>query len=93
MEITDKEVQDLIAEYEAYAKTKGFKLNPNRKIVENIVRALLKKEKEYGARYCPCRVMTGDPEQDQKTICPCIFKERELRDQGFCHCSLFVRDE
>lgn len=93
MEITDKQVQDLIKEYEEYAKSKGFELNPNRKLVENIVRALLKKEAAFGCRFCPCRVMCGDQVEDKKIICPCVYHEDEIKNQGYCHCRLFVKKE
>ncbi|MCK4517175.1 hypothetical protein KAT92_00225 [Candidatus Babeliales bacterium] len=91
MEPTEEAIQKLIREYEVYAKKNGFALNPKRKLVEGIVRALLKKEAMLGCRYCPCRVVTGDKEQDEKIICPCVFHEDEIKLQGFCHCRLFVK--
>jgi ferredoxin-thioredoxin reductase catalytic subunit len=91
MEIEEKEIQKLIKEYEEYAQKYGFQLNPDRKIVENIVRALLKKEKKHGARYCPCRVMTGDIEKDKEIICPCVFGRGEVEEKGHCICRLFVK--
>lgn len=93
MDISDRDVEALIEKYESYAREHGFKLNPNRKLVEVIVRGLLKREKEYGYRYCPCRPILGDLEQDKKIICPCVFNEQELKKQGYCHCRLFVKDE
>jgi ferredoxin-thioredoxin reductase catalytic chain len=87
----DEQIQKLIKEYEAYAKEKGFKLNPNEKIIENIVKMLLKKEKELGQRYCPCRRLTGDIDKDKQIICPCVFHIDEIEKQGHCHCLLFVK--
>ena len=87
----EEKIEKLILEYEAYAKKNGFAINPNRNLVENIVRALLKKEMTLGCRYCPCRVVTGDTEQDEKIIRPCVFPEDEIKLQGFCHCRLFVK--
>jgi len=87
----DKEVEKLIKEYEEYAKQNRFSLNPNRKIVEGIVKSLLEKEKKFGKRYCPCRRITGNPEEDKKIICPCIFHREEIEKNGHCLCGLFVR--
>lgn len=90
---TDEAIQERIAEYKTYAEKHNCMLNPNEKIIENIVRAILKKEKECGAGYCPCRVITGNVEEDKKIVCPCVFHLKELEDQGYCHCRLFVKKE
>lgn len=91
MEPTQEAIEALIKEYEKYAEENGFQLNPNRKIVENIVRALLKKEASQGCRYCPCRVVKGDPEEDKKIICPCVYHKEEVDEKGQCICRLFVK--
>lgn len=85
------DVQKLIKEYEKYAEEHNFLLNTNEALVTNIVRALLKKEALYGARYCPCRVMTGNKQEDEKITCPCIYHRDEIAQQGHCLCRLFVK--
>lgn len=87
----DNEVEKLIKEYENYAKENGFNLNPDKKIVEAIVKSLLDREKKFGARYCPCRRITGNSEEDKKIICPCAYHREELERDGHCLCRLFVR--
>jgi ferredoxin-thioredoxin reductase catalytic subunit len=84
-------MEELIKQYEQYAKDNGFALNPNRKIVEGIVGGLLAREEKFGARYCPCRIVTGDKEEDKKIICPCIYHKDEIEKDGHCHCNLFVK--
>jgi len=86
-----EEVKKLIQEYEEYAEKNGFKLNPNRKAVEGLVQRLLENEKKYGARYCPCRRITGNPEEDNPKICPCKWHREEIERDGHCHCGLFVK--
>ncbi|MFA5087154.1 MAG: ferredoxin-thioredoxin reductase catalytic domain-containing protein [Candidatus Paceibacterota bacterium] len=85
------EIKKLLAEYEEYAKANNFKVNPENKIAENIVRALLMREELLGERYCPCRKATGDIEEDKKIICPCIYHKEEIEKDGHCHCNLFVK--
>ena len=85
-------VEELIKKYEEYASENGFKLNPDKKIVENIIKSLIEREKKFGERYCPCRRITGDREEDKKIICPCIYHKEEIKRDGYCHCRLFVRD-
>jgi len=81
----------LIGEYEEYSLKNGFKLNPDKKIVEGIVKSLLDRENKFGEKYCPCRRITGDKEEDKKIICPCIYHKEEIEKDGFCLCRLFVK--
>lgn len=80
-----------LEDYKKYAEENGFKLNPNKKIVEAILAGLKKNEEKYGAGYCPCRRITGDKEADKKIICPCIYHKDEIEKDGHCYCRLFVK--
>ena len=86
-----EKIENLIEEYKKYAQENGLKLNSNSKIVEGILRGLLAREEKFGARYCPCRRVTGDKEEDKKIICPCIYHKEEIKKDGRCHCNLFVK--
>jgi len=77
--------------YEEYAEKNGFALNPNKKVVEGIVKSLLEREKKFGFRYCPCRKITGNEEEDKKIICPCQFHRLEIEKDSHCLCGLFVK--
>lgn len=88
----NSKMEKLIQEYRKYARRNGFILNPNRKTVEGIVKILLEREKNFGARYCPCRRVTGDKEEDKKIICPCIYHRDEIEKDGRCHCGLFFKN-
>ncbi len=81
----------LFQEYRAYAEKNGFSLNPDRRITETIIRSLLARKKEFGERYCPCRKISGNREEDKKIICPCIYHLEEIKEQGKCLCGLFVK--
>lgn len=91
LKIDSEKIEEVIKRYEEYAKKNGFKLNPNRKVVEAIAKGLLEREKSFGFRYCPCRRVTGDKEEDKKLICPCIWHREEIEKQGYCICKLFLR--
>ena len=84
-------MKKLIKEYEEYARKNGFQLNPNRKVVEGIVKSLLEREDKFGARYCPCRRVTGNQKEDEKIICPCVYHKEEIARDGHCFCRLFVK--
>ncbi len=86
-----EKIEKLINEYKEFAKKNGMSLNPNKALVESLVKRLLENEKKYGERYCPCRLITGDAEKDKDKICPCAWHKEEIKKNGHCHCNLFVK--
>jgi len=87
----EKEIEEIIQWYEDYAKKNGFRLNPDRATVVRLVKGLLANEKKYGSRYCPCRRVTGNIEDDRPKICPCKWHREEIEKDGHCYCGLFAR--
>jgi ferredoxin-thioredoxin reductase catalytic chain len=65
-----------------YAESQGFKLNPDEKVVNSVIKGLLGNEFRHGYRYCLCRVLTGDRPKDAKLICPCVYRKDEIRGMG-----------
>lgn len=84
-------MEKLIRKYQEYAKENGFSLNPDKEAVKRIVKGLLENEKKHGAKYCPCRRVTGNSEEDKKNICPCVYHKEEIEKDGRCLCGLFVK--
>ncbi|MGD0576856.1 MAG: ferredoxin-thioredoxin reductase catalytic domain-containing protein, partial [Candidatus Staskawiczbacteria bacterium] len=80
-----------IERYDNYAKSNGFRLNPDKAVVERVVKGLFANEKKYGSKYCPCRRVSGDKEEDSKKICPCIWHKEEVERDGHCLCNLYVK--
>jgi ferredoxin-thioredoxin reductase catalytic chain len=89
--VSKERIESLIKEYKNYAKDQGFKLNPNEKVVEAIVKRILENREKLGHGYCPCRRVTGKVEDDLKIICPCAYHKDEIKMLGHCHCMLFVK--
>ncbi len=87
----DPEIKELADKYRKYAKEKGVRLNPDEQITEGVIKGVLRNEKKYGEKYCPCRRVEGDPEIDKKIICPCRYSQKEIQETGHCHCYLFVK--
>ena len=85
--------QNIEKRLKCIAKYRGYKLNPDnekrKKIIDGIVHNAITK----GASYCPCRVVTGDPIEDCKNICPCDDFSADIEKNGFCKCKLFFKDE
>ncbi|MDP2909859.1 MAG: ferredoxin-thioredoxin reductase catalytic domain-containing protein [bacterium] len=76
-----------------YAKENGFKLNPNPDASRGIVFGLFKNEEKYGHKYCPCRRVAGNEQEDAKNICPCIYHKDEIKKDGHCFCRLYWRKD
>ena len=74
-----------------YAKSKGFALNPDKKVLGLVIKGLARSEKGKGRPYCPCRALTGNEAEDVKNICPCAFHLEELERDGHCLCKLFFK--
>ena len=88
----EEKTKELLKPYEEHAEKMGIKINPNETIAGAIIKGLLKNEEKHGARYCPCRRVTGNKEEDKKIICPCVYHMGEIELQGKCHCGLFVKN-
>ncbi len=73
-----------------YAESQGIQLNKDKKYVLEILEGLLKNEERYGYRSCPCRLATGIKEKDADIICPCIYRDPDIKEYGSCYCMLYV---
>lgn len=89
----DEEEQKILAWATGYAKKHHYRLNPEKKRLENVIRGLAKNKQRFGERYCPCRIRSGDVEKDKNIVCPCIYHDQEINEQGSCHCNLFFSEE
>ncbi len=85
----NQDLATVLSEYANYARENGFELNPDPVSVERVINGLLANEAKYGHRYCPCRRLTGQAEEDAKKICPCAYHRQELASDGKCYCGLF----
>jgi ferredoxin-thioredoxin reductase catalytic chain len=83
--------KELLDSAKEYAKLKKIKLNPNEKILNGIIKALMRNKEFKGEAYCPCRIITGNKEKDEGIICPCIYHEQEIKELGHCKCNLFFK--
>lgn len=75
-----------------YTANSHYRLNPDDKMVERVVKGLVMRKMKFGYAYCPCRLVTGDKERDKKIICPCVYHVEEIERDGECHCNLFIGD-
>ena len=86
----DEFEENILRNMKKYADIKRYELNSNRKLVNILIKGLARNYRKYGAFYCPCRRVTGDPNKDRLIICPCVYHKKEIIENGKCHCGLFV---
>ena len=78
---------------QADAQRNGYNLNPKKEFVEDLMEGLTTNEERYGYPSCPCRMATGDFETDRDIICPCDYRDIDVKEYGACYCSLYVDKE
>jgi len=72
---------------------KGYFFNNDRERVFDLLEALLKNKDRYGYMACPCRLASGEKEDDRDIICPCVYREPDVAEFGSCYCNLYVSKE
>ena len=87
------EVEKLYKTLKKIQEQKGFYFNKDKERVYELLGALLLNKDRYGYMSCPCRLSSGDREKDQDIICPCVYREPDIREYGSCYCNLYVSKE
>lgn len=91
-EPTEKEVEKLYTRLDREAERAGYHLNPDVEFTTDLIYGLLVNEKRYGYLACPCRLASGNKEEDLDIICPCDYRDSDLNDYGACYCALYVSE-
>jgi len=69
----------------------GWAYNPDTEINQGIQFGLTRNKLMHGKRYCPCFFVTGEADD---RICPCPPAiEKEIPEDGVCHCQIFCTPE
>jgi len=72
---------------------KGYFFNGDGDRVLELMEALLLNRKRYGYMCCPCRLASGNREKDRDILCPCAYREADVKEYGSCYCNLYVSRE
>lgn len=86
------EAKRLLEMLKKVQEPKGFFFNKDKERVIDLLEALLKNKKRYGYMCCPCRLAAGDREKDKDIICPCAYREPDVKEYGSCYCNLYVSE-
>lgn len=74
-------------------EAKGFYFNKDKARTMDLLEGLLQNKARYGYMVCPCRLASGDRENDKDIICPCVYRAPDVAEFGSCYCNLYVSQE
>jgi ferredoxin-thioredoxin reductase catalytic subunit len=85
--------EQLYEQLKKFQESKGYFFNKDKKMVLALLESLLVNKKRYGHMACPCRLASGDYEQDKDIVCPCVYREADVKEYGTCFCGLYVSED
>jgi ferredoxin-thioredoxin reductase catalytic subunit len=88
--VTQDEIDRLYIKLSKEAEAGGYHLNPDVAFAKDLIKGLLVNEKRYGYWNCPCRLTSGNKQDDLDIICPCDYRDPDLDDYGCCYCALYA---
>lgn len=92
-DIKDNVIDSLYKRLREEAEAAGYHLNPEIDFTKELIKGLIVNDRRYGYRACPCRLASGNKEDDLDIICPCDYRDPDLTDYDTCYCSLYVSEK
>ena len=86
-------VEELYQLLKKSQEPKDFFFNNDSGLVNDLLNSLLINKERYGYMSCPCRLAIGEREKDKDIICPCEYRDEDVREFGSCYCALYVSKE
>ncbi|MFP4474383.1 MAG: ferredoxin-thioredoxin reductase catalytic domain-containing protein [Desulfatibacillaceae bacterium] len=86
-------VDELYEKLKGLQEPKGYYFNKDTDLVRELLAGLLENRERYGYMACPCRLAMGDREADRDIICPCVYREPDVKEYGACYCWLYVSED
>ena len=91
--LSDDAIAGTMERLDKEAEEGGYHLNPDKEFVKNLTKGLLTNVERYGYMACPCRLASGNKEEDLDLICACDYRDQDLVEYGACYCALYVDDD
>lgn len=90
--ISDASVDQVYEKLRGEAEAAGYRFTPDAVFAKELIRGLLANDARYGYRSCPCRLASGNRDDDLDIVCPCDYRDADLEAYGACYCALYVSD-
>ena len=85
--------EKLYEQLKKFQEAKGYFFNKDMTMTMPLMESLLENKKRYGYMACPCRLVNGDYENDRDIICPCEYRDEDLKEYDSCYCMLYVSEK
>lgn len=85
--------RELYEKLKPLQEKQGYFFNPDETYTFPLLESLLINKERYGYMACPCRLASGDYGLDRDVICPCVYREPDVKEYGACYCALYVSRE
>ncbi|MBN1105148.1 MAG: ferredoxin:thioredoxin reductase [Deltaproteobacteria bacterium] len=86
------EAENLYETLKKIQEPKGYFFSRDRERVMDLIEGLLENRRRYGYMACPCRLASGDRKKDEDILCPCAYREADVKEYGSCYCNLYVTE-
>ncbi len=87
--MTAEKLLDSLREFQ---EKQGYFFNRNRELTLDLLEGLLSNRERYGYMSCPCRLASGNYDNDSDIICPCEYRGQDIAEYGSCYCNLYVAE-
>ena len=87
------DAQELYERMKKVQEPKGYYFNTDTDRTFELLDALLENRARYGYMGCPCRLLSGNRDNDRDIICPCVYSVPDIEEFGSCYCNLYVSKE
>ena len=87
------DIEELYENLKKIQEPKGYFFNKDKEIVFELLKGLIENKERYGYMVCPCRLSSGERDNDKDIICPCVYREPDVKEYGSCYCNLYVSKE
>lgn len=83
-------VRELYDTLRTIQEPKGYFFNKDMETTMPLLESLLVNKQRYGYMACPCRLALGVFAKDRDIVCPCVYREQDVKEFGTCYCGLYV---
>ncbi len=87
------DAKTLCATLRKIQEPKGYFFNKDEEMTLALMDSLLTNKETYGHMVCPCRLASGIFEADRDIVCPCVYREEDVKEYGSCFCGLYVTSD
>jgi ferredoxin-thioredoxin reductase catalytic subunit/rubredoxin len=89
-EVNYDEVDNYYQNLKKRVESSGYHLNADVEFTKALLKSIIINKRRYGYGACPCRLASGDKEEDLDIICPCDYRDPDLDEYDACYCGLYV---